>query len=89
MKKLVFSALLSLLLVMGFVMGAKAEEYVEENVSFKLFAKEKKNPKVFVVIDKETGIHYICTPTGICPRYNSDGTLYKEPQNKLLSLFKK
>ena len=37
---------------------------------------------VTVILDRVTGVEYIVTDTGVCPRYNADGTLFTAEEEK-------
>ena len=35
-----------------------------------------KYPEVYIMLDRVTGVEYICTKYGVCPRYKPDGKLF-------------
>lgn len=79
MKKIIFLALAALLLVCASA-GCVTEEETEEVMPDKYIQNyEYGSHYVYVYVDEYTGVEYLLydgyQSGGVCPRYNSDGTL--------------
>jgi hypothetical protein len=74
MKKiLVCIFIITIFLLTGCVKGDQQETI--NNTEFKMLLNSG-SCFVFTFKDSETGVWYISTADGVCPRYNIDGTLY-------------
>ena len=79
MKKIIFLALAALLLVCASA-GCVTEEEIEEVMPDKYIQNYEYGSRyVYVYVDEYTGVEYLLydgyQSGGVCPRYNTDGTL--------------
>lgn len=73
MKRIVGLLLMSLMLI-G-LCGCTGSSLEAGNAKFQIIANSG-SVFAYVIQDEATGVWYICTPNGVSPRYNADGTLY-------------
>lgn len=86
-KKIVFIVTFTFVTLFSFVGCMKSNEESVSSVapSEKVIQSENSNGgEMQIYVDKETGVEYLIFRRGkqdvvICPRYNSDGTLYIHP----------
>ena len=79
MKRFIFAAILAAGLVVGFVSHSSA--YQEYDYVLVYQQPCSRNPRmsvteIKVIADLVTGVEYIVTDSGICPRYDANGELF-------------
>ena len=79
MKKTIFLLLAAVLLLCASA-GCIAEEETEEKVSSDIYVLHDESAHhIFIYVDGYTGVEYLIydgyQSGGVCPRYNTDGTL--------------
>ena len=68
-----------IILIAVFMLAIGVTAYAEEFDEFYVCTEEE---TVTVILDRVTGVEYIVTDTGVCPRYNADGTLFTAEEEK-------
>lgn len=65
----------AVMLTIGLLLGVASPATASQEYDY-IVAYEQPSPHLIIIVDLVTGVEYIVTDNGICPRYDANGELF-------------